>query len=91
MCREFFRGLYIMLLKKEIYPGLRGAVLLFGQNSVRFFDETALAANTYKNAPPASFLNAPLSSRAFLRFPYIFLRTFCKATAYNYLRKWVRP
>lgn len=83
MCREFFRGLYIMLLKKEIYPGLRGAVLLFGQNSVRFFDETALAANTYKNAP--------LSSRAFLRFPYIFLRTFCKATAYNYLRKWVRP
>jgi len=39
-----------MLLKKEIYPGLRGAVLLFGQNSVRFFDETALAANTYKNA-----------------------------------------
>ena len=50
MCREFFRGLYIMLLKKEITPGLRGAVLLFGQNSVRFFDETALAANTYKNA-----------------------------------------
>ena len=35
MCREFFRGLYIMLLKKEIYPGLRGAVLLFGRNSVR--------------------------------------------------------
>lgn len=50
MCRDFFRGLYIMLLKKEIYPGLRGAVLLFGQNSVRFFDETALVANTYKNA-----------------------------------------
>ena len=49
MCREFFRGLYIMLLKKEIYPGLRGAVLLFGQNSVRVF-ETALVANTYKNA-----------------------------------------
>lgn len=50
MCRGFFCGLYIMLLKKEIYPGLRGAVLLFGQNSVRFFDETALVANTYKNA-----------------------------------------
>ena len=50
MCRGFFHGLYIMLLKKDIYPGLRGAVLLFGQNSVRFFDETVLAANTYKNA-----------------------------------------
>ena len=50
MYRGFFHGLYIMLLKKDIYPGLRGAVLLFGQNSVRFFDETVLAANTYKNA-----------------------------------------
>ncbi len=50
MFRRIFRGLYIMLLKKEINLGLRGAVLLFGRNSVRFFDETALAANTYKNA-----------------------------------------
>lgn len=50
MFRGIFRGLYIMLLKKEINLGLRGAVLLFGRNSVRFFDETALAANTYKNA-----------------------------------------
>ena len=50
MCRGFFHGLYIMLLKKDIYPGLRGAVLLFGQNSVGFFDESVLAAYTYKNA-----------------------------------------
>lgn len=60
MCRGFFRGLYIMLLKKEIYPGLRGAVLLFGQNSVRFFDETALAANTYKNARLERVFTFPL-------------------------------
>ena len=50
LCAGNFSAAYIMLLKTEIYPGLRGAVLLFGQNSVRFFDETALAANTYKNA-----------------------------------------
>ena len=83
--------------------------MLFGQNSVRFFDETALAANTYKKRaaklggemkilagaadcrPCLVSQRTALKPRVFYVSLTFFLRTFCKATAYNYLRKWVRP